>query len=71
MTQGGNREDSWLVSGMMCSECASNIKVCDSLNDNSDYEWFCVNEECVNSIGQCTYDTEKPEWVRHRKIKGN
>ena len=63
MVLGGNRKEAWLVTGMMCSECAGNVKACDSLDSNSDYEWFCVNEGCDNHAGERTFDTEEPSWI--------
>lgn len=61
----GNRRESWIVAGYECSNCAGNVKACDSLDDNSDYEWFCVNEGCENHAGERTFDTEQPSWVEY------
>lgn len=59
----GNRREAWLVPGVLCRECSGDIKACDSLDDNSDYEWFCVNEGCENHAGERTFDEEQPDFV--------
>jgi hypothetical protein len=48
---------------MMCSNCAGIVKACDSLDDQSDYEWFCANEICENHAGERTFDTDQPVWI--------
>ena len=63
MVTQGNRREAWIVVGMMCSNCAGKVKACDSLDDQSDYEWFCANEGCENHAGERTFDTDQPAWI--------
>jgi hypothetical protein len=61
-----DRNNAWVVLGLQCKKCESDVKACDE-NNEYDFEWFCSNEECKNYEGTKTYDTQEPKWVELKR----
>lgn len=56
----GKRSEAWVETKLICGLCCGNVMCCDSLDSQSDYEYYCSNEHCENHVGTRLYDSQEP-----------
>lgn len=47
-TSNAPMDTSWIVSGMVCAKCNSNLIVCQAFEPSADYWWYCSDKCCEN-----------------------